>query len=440
MRTNLSVLSSRFGRRATLAVGAAASSLLLLGAAAQWGPEAIASSPASNPTPTATSTAAPTPDSSPTAASSPTPSASAAPAVVTLTGSVPALPASSATVYAQVEVPIDVNSKGVPHQIDADTVASETITSPEFSIPIPDSATLDQAEQSGKGIVNFEIIVSSGANVTSWGQSVPVTASAAVMAGPQVSMGAGNVFRFSALPAFRASGIAQPAVSPDRDPPGECVWTPYGSEVDDLTRIGEVHVANTPGVSDQFVYVNSNDQTISIGYSGSPTADWSIAGTVTLTNSIGTKGSYTFGQGEVIYVDTTGIYQEYEGTSSGGADECDGLPTAWEAEEFGTDGNAQPGTNKPQGNPYSGGCINDPYNIELIHNEGYDSDHGTATTYDTVSTVFGYSFEGSDGFTTDVEHDYSAGENAATTYICGPKNYQVDNSPILYNTTSLSGT
>ena len=358
---------------------------------------------------------------------------------VTLAGSVGTLPAASAAVVVDVNVPVDLNSAGDPQQIDEVPVASATITSPKFSIPVPSSSALQQAEQQGPGTVNFTVMAVSGSDLTAEGIPAPIDISPAAANAAQLATQAAGTVQMPAFAAFHPMTAAQvaavkatnsaasdSAATPDIIPP--CTWKAYGSEYNDLTRIGEVHVANTSGLSDTFWFRHQNDETITFGYSASdPTGNWTEGGTISLTDSLSSNGYHTFGQGAVDYADSTYYYQRYHDYIG----EC---PASYEILAVGTSTVVGPGTNTPPVNPY-GGCENDPYGEAFSGNSGWDYDVGKAETYSGIATVFGFTFGGSDGFTTDVEHDYTAANGAATTWLCGSPGDQITDSPILYNTT-----
>jgi hypothetical protein len=360
----------------------------------------------------------------------------AAPAV-TLIGSVPALPARSAAVYAEVQLPLDPNSRGIPQQLADDTVASESITSQKFSLPVTGSATLSQAERSGKGIVNVEIIVVSGDKATGWGLSVPITGTSSALNGAQLAVQRTHVVHVPALPAFHAAQTAQLTQAPDapdHDAPA-CVWNTDGGQQDKPTRIGEVHVANTGGVSDTYEYAWQNDETISWGITAVSTKpQWTEGGTVSITNTLGANGGQTFGKGTGTYVYTEGYYQEYIGV--GVLDGCDGYDSALVVRQVGTAANVDSGPGKPSKVPYKGGCVNDPLHFQLQHGSYWDSDRGQSETYGGAANLYGFGFSASDGFSSDVLDAYQTSGNAAATWICGTRGHQPTNTPIIYNTTS----
>ena len=90
--------------------------------------------------------------------------------------------------------------------------------------------------------------------------------------------------------------------------------------------------------------------------------------------------------------------------------------------------------NTPPVNPW-GGCRNDPLHATLASHASWALDNSRAEFYSTVANLFGFTFGGSDGFTTNVEHDYNSTSSSPTTYICGPKNgLPPIDAPVLYNT------
>lgn len=369
--------------------------------------------------------------------------ATASPAV-TFTGSAGALPAASATVVIEAELAFDINAKGVPQKLEDIPVAAQAVTSGAFSVPVPDSATLDQAESQGRGNVNFAIIVTSGDRATSQYVPAPITPAAAPGNTAAATFQADRVVTVPAFPAFTPAGgtAAQSSAPTSSNPaaqaaplgigPPPCIWTTYGAESQDHTRIGEAHVANVSGVSDTFHFKNQNDMTVSVGFSAkSPEGDYSSDGSIKLTNSLSASGGHTFGAGSVAYVNDTTNYQRYQGTSS-----CGGPigSVVYKIQAVGTDSDVFPGTNTPPVNPW-GGCTKDPLHATLAPHSTWSLDHSSALSYDTIANLFGYTFGGSDGFTTDVEHDYSSAGASKTTYICGDaRGEDPTQAPVLYNT------
>lgn len=351
---------------------------------------------------------------------------------VTLVGSIGTLPAGTATVTVRVQVPLKPNARGVPQELQEVPVSSATITTSRFSIPVPDSAVLRQAELSGHGIVDFDILATSGTEQTSEFVPAALTASATVANKAQLAAQAAHTVTVTALPAFRPMSreqIAAAAAKPGPETP-TCNWYAYGSEYQDRTRIGEAHVADVSGVSDTFWFKIQNDMTITVGlsYTG-PGSGYTPDGSIVLTDGLSANGSYDFGSGSVDYVNDTVNYQRYE-LMYGGVYSCN----QYMIQAVGSDGDVYPGTNTPPVNPW-GGCRNDPLYATLAPGATWERDQSSAEYYSTVAQLFGFTFGGSDGFTQNVEHDYSAVGASETTYICGDANGEAPTAaPILYNT------
>ena len=226
--------------------------------------------------------------------------------VVTLAGSLGTLPAGAATVVVRAELALNVDPRGVPQELELVPVASATITSRAFSIPVPDSAAVQRAEAQWNGVVNFNILVTSGTRQTSEFVPAALAVSSSTRNPMALAVRVSDQVRVPAFPAFSAA-TAVPHNGPT------CNWYAYGSMYQQSTRIGEVHVANVRGVSDTFWFKNQNDMTISVGLSNTgPNSGYSYDGTIGLTNSLSANGSDTFGPGAVAYIDDTTNYQRYE--------------------------------------------------------------------------------------------------------------------------------
>jgi hypothetical protein len=151
-------------------------------------------------------------------------------------------------------------------------------------------------------------MLASGGKATSIGFPAPLTAPPAVLNPPQQAAESSRTDQIPAFPAFTAAPHAQAAartasqalaaepagVSGSIPPP--CLWSPLGAQFNKLTKIGEVHVANAPGVTDDYEYTNENDQTISWLIGADSQSGFSEGGTVLLTNSLLANGGQTFGR------------------------------------------------------------------------------------------------------------------------------------------------
>jgi hypothetical protein len=352
-----------------------------------------------------------------------------------LTGSLGTLPASTAVITVRAQIPESVASVGSTMNMDAAVLGTETVTSPAFSVPVPDSATLQQAESKGHGTVNFLIEVISGTSATL--EFVPATVTAAPasatasgaspLGSPSPSASASapatpaQQVQVPAFPPFRAMAAASQATAPASHCSG---FNPDGNEYQETTIVGEDHVANTPGVTDTFEFSTENDETVGVALDEQ--GQFSASGSVTLTNSITGNGSHTFTQGQVAYVGDDTIYQEYAG--------CLWYAGDYYSEAVGTEDDVFNDGGSPATNPW-GGCENDPLHAVLQGGSTWNYDESTAHTYSGGVSLLGVGVNTSDGFTQNIQHDYVSAPGSETTYICAEDaNVSAVSAGILYNT------
>jgi hypothetical protein len=169
--------------------------------------------------------------------------AASTPPAVTLTGSAPALPTSPATVTVEAQLSQDPDGQGVAQELQDVPVATAAITSAQFTIAVPASATLTQAEQDNKGVVQFEVMVAAGGSATSVGFSVPLAVPAAVLNPAQQAAESSRTGQIPAFPAFASAPHAQAAAQTGARElaaapggaagiPLACTWSRYGKQFD----------------------------------------------------------------------------------------------------------------------------------------------------------------------------------------------------------------
>ena len=280
--------------------------------------------------------------------------------------------------------------------------------------------------------MNFLVVVDSGSQATARYVSAPLTTAAAPGNVVAARVSTSRAVRMTRFPRFRPMDAqvsrairAAGGITGRPDDNIICKWQSYGSEYEDATRIGEIHVANLTGATDKYEFVNQADSTISVGFSGAPGSGFSAGGSITLTNSMGTNGGFTAGPGTIKYVDGHIYYQRYQ---NNGAADCP--PDLYKAQAENVVGDAYEGTNSPKPNPW-GNCSNDPHGLAKMQSHGgfFDTDLGKAEGYSGIATVWGFGFSGSTGFTTDIKHNYSD-NGTVDMYVCGSK--AMPDVPVLY--------
>jgi hypothetical protein len=80
------------------------------------------------------------------------------------------------------------------------------------------------------------------------------------------------------------------------DGPYPCNWSKYGSLQNRDTNIGQVHVADRSGVTDEYTFIQEDDSTLTVGLSFDPSTNYSAGGSITLTDSLGSTGKKTWGK------------------------------------------------------------------------------------------------------------------------------------------------
>jgi hypothetical protein len=203
--------------------------------------------------------------------------------------------------------------------------------------------------------------------------------------------------------------------------------TPCGyrliSNVEVTTRIGELHVAVQQGVMGWFHTGTTADNTVSVGVSASG-GGFNFSGYITISNSISASGG--FGRaGFLDYVDGHvyyGKYQAFVGDCIWG----------YVIEATSSVGDAYPGSQTPPIEPYPR-CMDDPngYAVVAPENGYWGDDRSTAYNYHGIASVFGFDFDGSDGFTSDIYESWDD-HGPSPTFVCGNVN-PVQDSSIFYD-------
>jgi hypothetical protein len=357
---------------------------------------------------------------------------------VTFTGSVGRLPAASGVVLVEAELPFGRNGdpQHVATYLEDVVVASARISGPAFRITVPSSPTLRHAETMGKGVVNFDLVVDSGSAGTS--QYVPVALTQGAEPGnsqaeAHLRSGTTSVPRF---PPFRpmsarmrqAIAVAGGLAGMPLDGPYSCTWRKHLGLSQHETKIGQVHVADARGVTDDFKYSVKDDATVTVGESGSSAKGYTVSGSITLTDSLSASGHGTFEKGANKYVTTLMYYQRYK---NNGTIQCPpGVTYKLQADH--SAGNVDPAKGSSPRNR-SSSCRKDRSgSFELPAHYGWSRDRAKSATVNEAATVFHFSESASAGFTNDILQDYEAAAGAAVSYICG--NGSLPGVPIIYNT------
>jgi hypothetical protein len=316
------------------------------------------------------------------------------------------------TVYVELETPQDVNAQGVPQELTDSPVTTATVTgggTAQISIPVT-AAVLAQAPD---GLATFEFFTWFGSSEATSTETLPVTAAASATDPPA-----------DGTPTAALSAFTQQSQDVTIPPP--CEWRADGSAVEESDRIGQMQVSTAPGSEARWTYNTQADSTFGVGVSASATSGYSVDGSFTVTNTIGSSGGFTGGPGFNRYVDGHFYRQRY--ISDGF---CGHL---YKAKIVSAVGDSYAGTNKPPTDPY-GRCGNDPNGLAAMDANGgfYGSDRGRATDYSGAASIYNLSVSGRTGYTDDIHIDYT-NNSSGTEYVCG--NGELPHAPIMWSNDS----
>ncbi len=357
--------------------------------------------------------------------------AHAATFLASVTGTLPSSASASSPVQVIVEGVPDLTDAAVGGTTTDPILATQQITSgTSFSVPIPDSTAAESVTSPTQGTINTHTVVVSALGTTS--TYATVAASAA-------SPGTATL---ETLPAYNPSTVVDAHAAAHRGSadsvpnvivPPPCTWTTIGRTDDVATRIGEMHVIGGTGVtvSAEYSYEESADSTFTVGTSEND-ENWNSTGTETVTNSGGTTGALFYGPNYIKYIDAHFDYIDQE------ADSAESCGSAYRTMAADWDGDIIPGSNQPPGNPY-GGCLKDPNGYAELTASSTSQPNtwshysSTGVSYDTISTVFGFTFSGHTGYDSTNGYEYSNPKGGATVYLCGTSS-PVSTWHLVYNT------
>lgn len=383
----------------------------------------------------ASAVAVPVTISSPASGQTPSPT----PTATTLAGTAPVLPGGgSGTLEVMVDVPSaeTTDANPAPQTITPTYVTQTTVTSgSQYLVRVPMTLAVAQAASANGGHADFELWLVDG---TGTNESTAFTtanindnsAGADDAPGATQTTDSGSFSSFTpaasqATTQASSSSASQTASAASVTPAATtifCSWS-LDSTTESYTRLGELHVANGTGATGTFEYTTKADSVFTVGMSTDGGSTWSANGTATVSNSIGTSGSVARGQGYVRYIQGHLYYGHYHQT---------GCAPKLMVRATRAVGDATDGTNTPPTNPY-GSCHADPYGLgtEGPHG-GWSADTSKAKSYDGVASLWGFSFGGHTGYTSDIKISLYNSSGTAY-YFCGTK--YLPGVPVVYNNT-----
>ena len=281
------------------------------------------------------------------------------------------------------------------------------VTGASMTAMVPPSRLLRSVAAAQHGIVNLQVIVLSATR--GYPQFVSVRLDPAGSAA--VSSAAVSVARFDGL-SFRGRFLSSSRTK--ADPLVGCQVKQLSS-TESTTRIGELHVTAQAGVSGNFNSGNTADNNITVGFSSSGSdGTYSVDGSVTVSNSIGTGGGFGRTGYFLRYVDGDVYYGRF----------IEACPASdwYFIQATSSVGDAFPGSQSPPLEPYPS-CADDPNGHAVVAAGGghWNDDRSRAYGYTGIANLFGFKFGGSDGYTNVINEGWDdSGPDA--TFVCGNKN------------------
>ena len=193
-----------------------------------------------------------------------------------------------------------------------------------------------------------------------------------------------------------------------------------------LTRIGELHVAPLAGMNGTYSYNTQADSSMSVGYTPN-TGSYSVGGTVGVDNSIGAGGSSTHSNW-ANYINDRMNYEKIENS-------CYTL-----IQPYSSNGNVADNTTaaRPGTNPW-GKCESAPFFAEIqTGGHTWGSLNSTSINESWSFAAFGlFQGSGSTGYTTTNQVSY-VNNGSKTTWVCGAggAGEGLPGSPVIYNSLS----
>jgi hypothetical protein len=347
----------------------------------------------------------------------------------TIVGSLPTGAAPTTRVTVEME-PTDPDAP-VGTILRFDDLTSELVHGRAFSIGIPSSTAL-RDQLAGGQAADLEVLAQSATGTTTTFTSI-TSDSGGTAAASMTRPASAQTVDVGTLPtAWSTPSTAAGSAAADLDgngpgvsPPPPCQTKVLKYDVDE-TRIGELHVASPATDSGFYSYEDSADSSITVGITTQTDPNYKADGSFKVTVGRATTGKLTEAAGFVRYIEAHFKYEELYDYAGACRFTSQVRAVQWS-------GDIYPGQNTPPQEPYSGGCLHDPYGYADIVG-GYDgsTDFSKAESYSAIATVFGFTFGGETGFTEENSIGYSNPQNGRTSYTCG-RGYMPD-VPVVYNT------
>jgi hypothetical protein len=323
----------------------------------------------------------------------------------------------SGKVFVYLQVPENFSKLGIPQKLEEvplATIPLQSTGSLKINVPV----TKEVLAHTSSGLATYTFSAWFGDHYAVSEASVPVA--------PKPGNDAATMARSMSTIIFSPF---QKATPPARRP--ACVYEANGKPVERVNRIGQVQDSEGKGSKVSFDYAGNADSTFGVGVSDSPADGYTVSGSFTITNSIGSDGGFTTGPGFNRFVYGHFYRQRYA------YDIASCVPT-YMAEYYNSAGDAFSPSAKakprPKKDPY-GRCSRDPHGLITMNPHGgrFSNDRAHAVTFSAAAAIYDINVSGSTGYTNDIKIAYQ-NNSGRYEFVCG--NAQMPNSPILWSNNS----
>jgi hypothetical protein len=324
----------------------------------------------------------------------------------------------SGKVIVYLEVAKNLSKLGIPQELDEIPLAA---------IPVGGTGTLQI-----KLPVTQQVLASAPSGVAdytfaAWFENSRATSEASVPVAPKPGNAASA--DEGSLPTIMFSSFERVPSSQQPRPVFPCRARADGKPVEKTNLIGQMQDSGSKGSQVSWDYAVSADSTFGVGVSDSPTKNYTISGSFSITNSMSGSGGFSAGPGFNRFVYGHFYRQRYKNI---------GFCTKKYKTEFvsavGDSFPAPARAKKPATNPY-GRCSRDPNGLAAMapHTGHFNSDRAKATTYSAAATIYNLTVSGSTGYSSDITTGYN-NHSKRYEYVCG--NARMPNAPKLWSNNS----
>lgn len=324
----------------------------------------------------------------------------------------------SGKVIVYLEVAKNLSNLGVPQEL---------VDIPLATIPLRRTGTLQIKLPVTKQVLADASSGLADYTFAAWFGNSRATSEASVPVAPKTGNLAGT--DRGSIPAIMFAPFEKVPSSEVPDPVFPCRAVADGRPVEKTNLIGQMQDSSSQGSQVSWDYGASADSTFGVAVSDSPTKNYTVSGSFSITNSMSGSGGFSSGPGFNSFVYGHFYRQRYKDVGF-----CSKKYKTKFVSAVGDSFPAPTKAKKPAKDPY-GRCSRDPHGLAAMAPKGghFNSDRAKATTYSFAATIYNVTVSGSTGYTSDITISYN-NNSKRYEYVCGDA--QLPNAPKLWSNNS----